>query len=99
MKQDLHIASGDKFNTALTIFFVPYVVFEIPSNVLMKKFKPHVWLAASMFLFGVVMMCQGFTTSWGGLMATRFLLGLFETSMFPGCMLCLLSRSIYLDWT
>ena len=43
MKQDLNIVSGNKLNTALTIFFVPYVVFEIPSNILMKKFQPHVW--------------------------------------------------------
>jgi len=28
------------------IFFVPYVLFEIPANVLMKKFTPHAWLAA-----------------------------------------------------
>ncbi|KAL8921929.1 MAG: hypothetical protein Q9172_003778 [Xanthocarpia lactea] len=46
-----------QYNTALTIFFVPYIVFEIPSNILLKKLKPH---------------------------ATRFLLGLAETGMFPG---------------
>ena len=34
---------GMEPNVALTIFFVPYVVFEIPSNFLMKRFKPHVW--------------------------------------------------------
>ena len=34
---------GTKYNTALTIFFVPYIIFEIPSNVLLKKLKPHVW--------------------------------------------------------
>ena len=32
-----------KYNTALVIFFVPYVLFEIPSNVLMKKLKPNLW--------------------------------------------------------
>lgn len=34
---------GNEANVALTIFFVPYVLFEIPSNLLMKRFKPHVW--------------------------------------------------------
>lgn len=33
---------GSQYNTALTIFFVPYILFEIPSNVLLKKLKPHV---------------------------------------------------------
>ena len=35
--------TGMQPNVALTIFFVPYVVFEIPSNFLMKRFKPHMW--------------------------------------------------------
>ena len=34
---------GQQPNIALTIFFVPYVVFEIPSNLLMRRFQPHVW--------------------------------------------------------
>lgn len=42
LPKDLHIV-GMKTNIALTIFFVPYIVFEIPSNILMKRFKPHVW--------------------------------------------------------
>lgn len=43
LSTDLHIATGNKYNTALVIFFVPYVLFEIPSNVLLKKLKPHIW--------------------------------------------------------
>jgi hypothetical protein len=31
------------------------------------------------------MICQGLISSWGGLMTTRFFLGVFETGMFPGC--------------
>jgi len=42
LSTDLHIATGNKYNTALVIFFVPYVLFEIPSNVLLKKLKPMV---------------------------------------------------------
>lgn len=38
-----------------------------------------------MFMFGVVMICQGLVTNWGGLMTTRFFLGVFESGMFPGC--------------
>jgi MFS family permease len=76
---------GDKYNTALVIFFVPYVLFEIPSNILLKKFKPNVWLSGCMFLFGLATVCQGLVKSYSGLLATRFFLGLFETGMFPGC--------------
>jgi hypothetical protein len=42
LQKDLNI-ENNKYNTALTIFFVPYVLFEIPSNILLKKLKPHVW--------------------------------------------------------
>lgn len=42
LPEDLHL-KGDQRNVALTIFFVPYVLFEIPSNILMKRSKPHIW--------------------------------------------------------
>jgi hypothetical protein len=42
---------GTEYNTALTIFFVPYVLFEIPSNVILKKLKPHVWRMYSISAF------------------------------------------------
>ncbi|KAB8232108.1 MFS transporter [Aspergillus alliaceus] len=85
LQEDLNIVNGTKYNTALTIFFVPYVIFEIPSNILLKKLRPHVWLSACMFLFGLVTICQGLVSNWGGLMTTRWFLGVFETGMFPGC--------------
>lgn len=75
---------GDKYNIALVIFFVPYILFEIPSNVILKKMKPRVWLSICMFGFGLVTMLQGFVTNYSGLLATRFFLGVFETGMFPG---------------
>jgi MFS family permease len=75
---------GTEYNTALVIFFVPYVLFEIPSNILLKKFRPHVWLSVNMFLFGLTTLLQGFVQNYSGLLATRFFLGLFETGMFPG---------------
>ncbi|PNS14078.1 hypothetical protein CAC42_6591 [Sphaceloma murrayae] len=76
---------GNKYNNALVIFFVPYILFEIPSNILLKKFKPHVWLSICMFGFGLVTLIQGFVVNYSGLLATRFWLGIFETGMFPGC--------------
>lgn len=42
MPSELHLV-GQQRNIALTIFFVPYVLFEIPSNILLKRFSPHVW--------------------------------------------------------
>lgn len=38
-----------------------------------------------MFMFGLVSICQGLVSSYGGLLTTRFFLGVFEAGMFPGC--------------
>jgi MFS family permease len=84
LSKELNIVNGTKYNTALVIFFVPYIIFEIPSNIILKKLKPRVWLSFCMFGFGLITMCQGFVKSYSGLLATRFLLGVFETGMFPG---------------
>lgn len=54
LKDDLDIATGTKYNTALTIFFVPYIIFEVPSNVLLKKLKPHVWCKFLGLLYSIV---------------------------------------------
>jgi MFS family permease len=42
LQEELHLG-GVEFNTALTIFFVPYILFEIPSNIFLKRLRPHVW--------------------------------------------------------
>ncbi|KAJ9503804.1 High-affinity nicotinic acid transporter [Exophiala xenobiotica] len=83
LQKDLGLSST-QYSTALTIFFVPYVLAEIPSNVILKRLKPHVWLSACMFMFGVVTICQGLVQGYGGFLTTRFFLGLFEAGMFPG---------------
>ncbi|CCM03964.1 uncharacterized protein FIBRA_06120 [Fibroporia radiculosa] len=84
LETDLKLV-GTQFNTALVIFFVPYVVFDIPSNILLKRFKPHVWLSVCMFLFGLFAICQGLVHTYSGLLACRFFLGVAEAGIFPGC--------------
>lgn len=84
MPEDIGIATGDRENVALLIFYIPYIIFEIPSNIIMKKVKPHVWLSGCIIAFGIVMLGQAFVKSYGGLIATRFFLGLAECGIFPG---------------
>ena len=40
------------YNTALTVFFVPYALFEIPSNVVLKILRPSVWISILLFAWG-----------------------------------------------
>lgn len=52
---------------------------EVPSNMLLKKFKrPSYYLGVLVLCWGIVMTCTGFVQNFSGLVAVRFLLGLFE---------------------
>ncbi|KAL1862342.1 hypothetical protein Plec18170_001168 [Paecilomyces lecythidis] len=77
---------GNDYNVALFVFFIPYILCEVPSNLILKKVAPSTWLSAIMFAWGVITVCQGVTQSFGGLVACRFLLGIFEAGFVPGCM-------------
>lgn len=73
-----------QFVVALMVFLVAYAVFEVPSNVLLKKLRPSRWLAFLMFGWGAVTVALGATRGFAAVAAVRFLLGVFEAGLFPG---------------
>ncbi|GMM45465.1 hypothetical protein DAPK24_020400 [Pichia kluyveri] len=77
---DLH---GNQYATALTVFFVPYIIFEVISNYLIKIIKPHMWLSSMIFLFGMVTLLVAYSKNFAGLVVTRLFLGIFEAGSFP----------------
>src|SRR5580692_2578112 len=95
LTEDLGLV-GDQYNIALLVFFVPYILFEVPSNIFIKKLKPSNWLSLIMFIWGVATICQGLTQNFGGLLACRIIIGFAEAGyrpfssiankrFFPGC--------------
>ncbi|KAF2033251.1 MFS general substrate transporter [Setomelanomma holmii] len=74
-----------RYNVALFIFFVPYILFEVPSNLVLKRLAPSTWLSLIMVLWGISTIGMGLVRSYEGLVAMRVLLGLFEAGLFPGC--------------
>ncbi len=76
--------TGLDYNIALAVFFPFYVAAEIPSNMMMKRLRPSVWLTIIMLAWAVVMICMGFVQNFGGLIATRVFLGIAEGGLFPG---------------
>lgn len=82
MTEDLNLY-GMRYNTALTVFFVPYALFEIPSNIMLKLLRPSIWLPILVFSWGLVMTLMGLTTSYAGLVVARFFLGVAEAGLFP----------------
>ncbi|KAI1339186.1 major facilitator superfamily transporter [Xylariaceae sp. FL0016] len=80
--------TGDQYNIALSIFFVPYILAEVPSNMILEKFnRPSLYMGTIVLLWGVVMTLTGIIKDFGDLAAVRFLLGLFEAGFFPGAIL------------
>jgi hypothetical protein len=83
LEQDLKL-HGLQYNDCLAVLFPFYIAAEIPSNIMMKRTRPSVWLTFIMFFWSVAMICQGFVKDYSGLMATRVFLGVFEGGLFPG---------------
>lgn len=53
---------GHDLNVALFIFFVPYILFEVPSNMILKRIKPSTWLSFLMFGWGESKSCHSCAT-------------------------------------
>lgn len=85
---DLHL-TGNKFNIALSVFYVPYICIDIPSNLVLKHLGAGIYLPALLIAWGIVGMCMGFVKSYAGLIASRFFLGLCEGGLFGGLILYL----------
>lgn len=66
------------------IFFIGYFFFEVPSNVLLKKFGARVWIARIMISWGIISSCMMFVSDEWSFYALRFILGIAEAGFFPG---------------
>ncbi|KAF8892211.1 major facilitator superfamily domain-containing protein [Infundibulicybe gibba] len=71
LEKDLNI-TDTQYLLGLTIFFFSYAIFEVPSNVFLKRLRPSLWLSMLMLLWGVMMTVQGLVHNFGGLMAGLF---------------------------
>jgi hypothetical protein len=76
--------SGSMYNIASEILFVPYILLEVPSNLIIRRIRPSYWLSGLMFFWGVTTVCEGVVSSYGGFLVCRVFLGVFEAGVFPG---------------
>ncbi|KAF9328192.1 hypothetical protein BGZ91_001113 [Linnemannia elongata] len=83
LERDLEL-TGTQFNMTLTIFFFGYILFEVPSNIMLKKVGPKLWIAIIMIVWAIIMMAMAAVKDYGGLLAARFFLGLAEAGLVPG---------------
>jgi ACS family tartrate transporter-like MFS transporter len=67
--------SAEAFGFAAGIFFVGYVIFEVPSNVMLLRFGARIWIARILISWGVIAVLSAFVQNAWQLYLTRFLLG------------------------
>ncbi|KAJ0134872.1 hypothetical protein HZ326_22077 [Fusarium oxysporum f. sp. albedinis] len=77
--------SDTDYNVAVAVFFIPYVLCEVPSNYLLSKFsRASFYMGTLVVSWGTMMTMCGVVQNTGSLIALRILLGLFESGFFPG---------------
>ncbi|EAW08833.1 putative MFS transporter [Aspergillus clavatus NRRL 1] len=85
MEEDLGLV-GNQYQVAVSILFVTYCLFEVPSNLVIKKLRPSRYIASIAVIWGIIATLTGITQNYGGLLACRLLLGVVEAGLFPGLM-------------
>ncbi|KAK2774499.1 high-affinity nicotinic acid transporter [Colletotrichum kahawae] len=76
--------TSDQYNWVGSIYGIAYIVFEAPSNLLLKRMSPHLWQSRIFLTWGIITACHAAAQNRHKLYAMRFLLGMFEAGMFPG---------------
>lgn len=88
MQADLGL-SDTAYGFGAGLFFIGYFFFEVPSNLLLRRFGARVWIARIMMLWGVVSAAMMLARTETSFYILRFLLGIAEAGFFPGIILYL----------
>jgi ACS family tartrate transporter-like MFS transporter len=88
MLDDLHL-DEDVYALGAGIFYVGYLAFEVPSNLILSRVGARRWLARIMVSWGLITCAMMAVTGPWGFYALRVLLGVAEAGFFPGVILYL----------
>jgi len=88
MNQELGL-SQTAYGFGAGIFFVGYVLFEVPSNLILARVGPRLWIARIMLSWGVATLALALASGPASFAGLRFLLGVAEAGFFPGIILYL----------
>lgn len=83
MVKDLGM-SETTYGLAASLFFIGYLVFEVPSTLALNRFGARAWLARILVSWGAVTVALAFTSSHAMFTVLRFLLGVAEAGAYPG---------------
>ncbi|KAJ1966466.1 hypothetical protein GGI12_000041 [Dipsacomyces acuminosporus] len=87
--RDMHMSD---ITVALSIFYVSYLVFQVPSNIILKHVRPSIWLSFLAAAWSIAGACGALAKSQGGIIAVRFFIGAFEAGFTAGVI------AVYASW-
>ena len=88
MNQDLGL-TATQFGAANSIFYIGYILFELPSNLALARFGARIWIPRIMITWGIMACLTAAATGPLSLYGLRFLVGVGEAGLFPGVLLYL----------
>lgn len=88
MNDDLALSAA-QFGFASGVFFIGYILLEVPSNLALHRFGARRWLARIMVSWGIVALLFTWVQNFEQLWILRFILGVAEAGFFPGAILFL----------
>ncbi|KAF5013811.1 hypothetical protein FDECE_230 [Fusarium decemcellulare] len=84
MSKDLNLV-GDQFSWVGSIFYFGFLIAEWPANILIQRLPIRTFYGATVLGWGVLTFCTGAASDFASLAAVRFLMGIFESVVFPTC--------------
>ena len=76
--------TSEQYSIALLVFFIGYCAFEVPSNMLLTRLRPSIYLPAIMFTWGAVAIALAAAKNYRDLAGIRAVLGVAEAGFSPG---------------
>ncbi|KPM37791.1 hypothetical protein AK830_g8772 [Neonectria ditissima] len=83
MDVDLSL-TDDQYAMLLSIFFIGYLICEVPSNMILTRSRPSLYLPGIMIVWGAICAVMSVVHNYQGMLALRFFLGAIEAGFFPG---------------
>jgi MFS family permease len=85
LEEDLSL-TGTQYQTCVSILFAGYIIGQIPSNMVLTRVRPSIWLSCWMAVWAIVSALTALSHNFTGLFLTRFFLGLTEAPYYPGAL-------------
>jgi MFS family permease len=82
MEEALNL-SDTQYSLAINLFQISYIIFSVPSNMILTRMRPSIYIPAIMFLWGIVVAAKAAMTTPAQLWGLRFALGALEAGFSP----------------